>query len=511
MSSDHVSLTFLAERPVIRDDQVSEIDVALSLLTTRGFEPQPAGYAINLCIVVDRSGSMGGEKLEQAKESCAEIYKSLGPKDRLTVLAFDDEVISVVNPQTPSGEVLQRIAALNARGQTNLSKGWYLGLLELQTYASGQHINRLILLSDGHANKGETKPSILAAESVRAREELGITTSTVGIGKDFQEDILDALAKASGGRFWFIGAARIQEIIKEEFSGALSVLMERPRLEIALPAGVKVAKDLTDLRPIGGSYRLRPVKANDEFGLAVRLQVDPGRVENKQVVAKANLFDGAGLVAQSDLIISMGSIEEYARSKVDPRVALIVNKYYSAIADEAMVAEIDAGNTTKFVEMLQAESEFIRNLEAKLAGAAATQWELAQQQEAERENERTASQQREAERENERMARDLVELQVRLQENETLSEVAQLLEIMQHVGEEHLARTISGLMRKSHKSRENREKAKFRRDRHDDQIMLMILEYASAAAMELHTRHPELSGDLTPIRERIDARLAQFS
>ena len=132
---------------------------------------------------------MHGEKLEQAKKSCVDIYESLNPSDKLTVLAFDDAVVSVVNPQTPQNLIKERIMALKPGGSTNLSKGWYLGLLELQTYTSNKHINRLILLSDGQANAGEQKPSILGEESSRARNEMGITTSTIGIGTDFQEDI----------------------------------------------------------------------------------------------------------------------------------------------------------------------------------------------------------------------------------------------------------------------------------------------------------------------------------
>ena len=145
MSTDQLSLEIIAERPVVRNDQISDIDVAVDLLTSKTIGTQSANYAINLCVVIDRSGSMAGQKLEQAKKSCVDIYESLNPNDRLTVLAFDNEVISVVNPQTPPNLIKERIMALETGGMTNLSKGWYLGLLELQTYTTDKHINRLIL------------------------------------------------------------------------------------------------------------------------------------------------------------------------------------------------------------------------------------------------------------------------------------------------------------------------------------------------------------------------------
>src|SRR5262249_38926885 len=158
----------------------SDVDVAVDLTTTKSIGAQPSGYALNLCVVIDRSGSMQGDKLEQAKKSCVDIYESLGSEDRLTVLAFDTEVVSVVNPQTPKNLIKERILALQSGGGTDLSKGWYLGLLELQTYATEKHLNRLILLSDGQANSGEQKSSVLGAESNRARNDLRITTSTIG-------------------------------------------------------------------------------------------------------------------------------------------------------------------------------------------------------------------------------------------------------------------------------------------------------------------------------------------
>jgi Ca-activated chloride channel family protein len=98
-----------------------------------------------------------------------DIYDRLNSNNRFTVLAFDTEVISVINPQTSRNLIKQRILALEPGGGTDLSKGWYLSLLESQIYATDKHINRLMLLSDGLANVGEQKSSVLGAESNRAR------------------------------------------------------------------------------------------------------------------------------------------------------------------------------------------------------------------------------------------------------------------------------------------------------------------------------------------------------
>lgn len=499
MSTDQLNLEVIIERPVVRNDQTSDIDVAIDLATSKSVGTQSASYAINLCIVIDRSGSMGGDKIEQAKKSCVDIFESLNPNDRLTVLAFDTEVISVVNPQTPQNSIKDRILSLQPGGSTDLSKGWYLGLLELQTYATEQHINRLVLLSDGQANAGEQKPSVLGAESNRARDELGITTSTIGIGTDFQEDILAALAHESGGRFWFIGEARIEDIIKEEFSGALSVYLERPRVEVDLPPGVTIIRELNDLPKISGGYRIRPVKANDQFCFALRLRVDPTTVVGDKLPIGATLLDGAGVVQRAETILSLGSIEEYVQSPDDPRVATVVRKYLAATSDEKIVEQMDAGNVTTMLKMLQSQSDLMKDLETKLAGAKTISWETMTDQERQRQE------------------HELARLRMEIEENEALVAVGQLLDIVQGLGQAKQAsrlaeaREMMARARKMHKQRGMRNAGWRDRGDMDDWAAQSLLQEAARVAEGLINDFPELREDLTAIRGRINEQLAHFS
>jgi Ca-activated chloride channel family protein len=500
MPIDQLSLEVIAERPVVRKDQTSDIDMAIDVVTSKTIGSQSATYAINLCIVIDRSGSMEGDKLEQAKNSCLEIYDSLNANDRFTVLAFDSDVVAVVNPQTPRNLVRDRIQALTSGGQTDLSKGWYLGLLELQTYSTDQHINRLVLLSDGQANEGEQKPSVLGAESSRARDEVGITTSTIGIGTGFQEDILAALAHESGGRFWFIGEARIEDIIKEEFSGALSVFLERPRIELHLPSSVSIIRELNDLPKTSNRYRIRPIKANDRFCFALRLRVDPSKVEGDNLSIGATIFDGAGVVKQVESVLRLGSLEEYAQSPEDSRVAMIVRKYLAAISDEKIADNMDTGNVTTMLKMLQSQSDLMKDLEAKLAGFSTISWETMADQE-------TA----EAELQRQHREHELARLRMEIQENEGLMAVGQLIDLMQGLGRAELVLELMTRARKMHKHREIRNRDWGDRGGMDDWAAERLLAEASQIAANLISDYPSLKEELTTIRERIDERLAHFS
>lgn len=499
MSTDQLNLEIITERPVIRNDQTSDIDVAIDLITSKSIGSQSTSYAINLCVVIDRSGSMAGDKLEQAKRSCVDIYESLNSNDRLTVLAFDSDAISVVNPQTPLNQIKERILALQTGGQTNLSKGWYLGLLELQTYATERHINRLMLLSDGQANEGELKSSVLGAESTRARDELGVTTSTIGIGKGFQEDILATLAHASGGRFWFIDEARIEDIIEEEFSGALSVFLERPSMKIDLAPGVSIIRELNDLPKISSRYRLRPIKANDRFCFALRLRVDPVAIEEKVPIV-ATLFDGAGEVKRAEISLNLGPIEEYVKSSEDPRVTMIVKKYLAATSDENIIQQMDAGNVTTMLEMLQSQSGLMKELEAKLAGATAISWETMSERE-----------KHQAELERQRREKELARLRMELEENKALTSVSELVNLMQGLGRAEEALDLLSHCRKIHKHRGMRNLDWATRGDMDDWAADDLLLAAKEVVEDLMLHFPDLREELTSLRGRIHEQLAHFS
>jgi hypothetical protein len=501
MMNDQVSFAIITERPIVRNDQISDFDVAVDLITTKGVAAQRANLGLNLCVVIDRSGSMSGEKLDQAKRSCVEIFESLNSTDKLSVIAFDSEVISVVNPQTPRNQVKDRLLALTPGGQTNLSKGWYLGLLELQTYATDQHLNRLVLLSDGQANEGEQKPSVLGAESGRARDELGITTSTIGIGKDFQEDILKTIARESGGRFWFIGEELIEDIIREEFSGALSVFLERPKVEVSLPAGIGILSELNDLPKQSGLYRLRPIKGNDRFCFAMRLRVDPANGTSDQMLTLgATLLDGAGIVCRAETTLRFGSVEEYAQSPIDERVALVVEKHLAATTDEKIIARMDAGDVTEMLEMIREHSDLCQNLEAKLAGAKPISWETMTEREA-----------LEAKLQIQKREQELDRLRMEIEENTALLAVGELIDLLRGIGQQEQAAQLLQYARKHHHQRGARDGAWDIRGTSDDWAVRTLLEAALDATDRLFEANPTLREEIANIRERLNEQLARFS
>lgn len=200
--------------------------IVRAMLTLSGTAPTNAQRVpLNLSLVLDRSGSMGGEKLSAATHAAAQLVRRLAPGDRCNVVTFDDEVTTVADATAPGSDVslADRILAIDTGGSTNLSGGWLRGR-ELANASRGERsVNRILLLTDGQANVGIVDQSQLARLCATAKD-VGITTSTIGFGTDYDEDLLKAMADAGGGNAWYIERAdQAEDVFGDELGGLLSL------------------------------------------------------------------------------------------------------------------------------------------------------------------------------------------------------------------------------------------------------------------------------------------------
>ena len=159
-------------------------------------------------IVVDRSGSMDGGRLESAKGSLLKLIDRLAPQDFFGIVSFDDSALVEVPTRKMSDHHLptlrKSIRDLQTGGSTDISAGYLLGLREVNRIQAEGGAT-LLLISDGHANAGERDPRFFDDVSSKSATEK-VTTSTIGIGTGYDETILEALAKGGGGAHRFAGS-----------------------------------------------------------------------------------------------------------------------------------------------------------------------------------------------------------------------------------------------------------------------------------------------------------------
>jgi Ca-activated chloride channel homolog len=227
-----------SDRRFIRSTHRSERFVLVELEappTTK----QPGRDPVNLAFVLDRSGSMSGRKLEFAKRAVETAIEALLPTDRFAVVCYDDRIDVVVEGTNASREAktnaVERLRDIDARGSTDLGGGYLRGAEQVATALSAQGVNRVLLLTDGLANQGITDPTELSRHATELRAR-GVTTTTFGVGEDFDEALLQSMADAGGGHFYFIGSAvQIQDHIASEVGELLEVVARDVVLEITAP------------------------------------------------------------------------------------------------------------------------------------------------------------------------------------------------------------------------------------------------------------------------------------
>jgi len=350
---------------------------------------------VDVALVLDRSGSMGGTKMTMARKAVDHAIRLLKPQDHLAVVCYDDEVDTVLarTPATQEAKTLAlgRLAQIDARGSTNLSGGWVKGAEEVcgtQGAASDASlVRRVLLLTDGLANQGIVDHEELAATAARLRAE-GVTTSTFGIGADFDEELLSRLATDGGGHFYFVEQARqIPDFLASELGEALEIVSRDAVFEIACGPGVEAG--LVNNLPVQEAQgrlrvRLGDLVADQEVTLIVAVAVKQPQAVGANVAVQCRVSDRDHVLFAEPMTVDW-RVAAPADNDAQPVNHAVVLAAATQLAERARAMALAANRRGAFDEAQRILHEMMDTLRALAPGDQAVGAVIAQLQQDEAE------------------------------------------------------------------------------------------------------------------------------
>ena len=358
-----VKLKVELDRTVLPAGKTERVVLKVSLEPDQVVRDEANRAPVNLALVLDRSGSMSGEKIEQAKEAAIQAIRRMGAKDRISIVAYSNHAETIASAQSAKNteKLVGLVRQLKANGGTALFAGVNQGAAELRKNLDGEYFNRIILLSDGLANQGPSTTEDLVRLG-RALVKEDISVSTIGLGAGYNEDLMTGLAKEGQGNLYFAETSKeLPGIFDAEIGDALNVVARNATLRIELETGVR------PLRLIGrqGVIRENHVEieikqlygGQEKFAL-LEVEVPIGKAKEKRnlarVLAKFNAAEG-GLVISRKAVVSCSFSESKKEVTASINEKVIVAYVDNQVADakDAAIALADEGHHEDAVRKLK--------------------------------------------------------------------------------------------------------------------------------------------------------------
>ncbi len=304
---------------------------------------------LNLGLVIDASGSMTGEPLAAAKEAARGVVARLNEGDRLTLISFADHPLTHADAMTVDEEgrqmILQKLDNIQTRGCTDLAEGWLAGCrcvaaaMDRQpptTEHAGPTQNRVIVLSDGYANRGIVDPEVLGRHASELRRR-GLYSSTIGIGDEYSPVQLDAIAEHGGGRSHDAPLGKdIVSVVLGELGEILETAAEDMTVTVRPPSGMGV--EVFGRYPVSHSgndlhISLGSLVSGASRQLVLQLSVPSGMVGDAHRVEVTPDWRDRDTGTRSQgatmsVVLTVGTEQEVAAELPDPEVGRVVARMW---------------------------------------------------------------------------------------------------------------------------------------------------------------------------------------
>lgn len=245
-----VDVRITPSRSVLPASAEPQLLYALIELSAQSGATKMPRLPLNLCLVIDRSSSMRGERLQQVKQAAMQILDLLGDHESFALVTFNDRAEVVVPAQLARArqEIKRHISAIEAAGGTEMATGLALGVQELQRAMMPRAVHRLLLLTDGRTYGDEGR----CVEIARRAQSRGIGITALGIGSEWNEDLLETIAARENSRTHYItSASEITKIFTAEVERMQNLFAQEVQVRLALPPQALV-RSLDRARPFIG-------------------------------------------------------------------------------------------------------------------------------------------------------------------------------------------------------------------------------------------------------------------
>lgn len=377
-SASSLKLNSELSQTVMQEDKEGRVYLRVSL---EGIYEEDEGERVpaNVLLVIDRSGSMRGERLEQAKEAALMAAERLGDDDVLGIVAYsnDARVLVPASRLRDADEVRSAIRRLQAGGRTALYAGVNQGLRELSEFVDPYAVNRVILLSDGLANVGPSSPNELAALGREAAGD-GVSVTTIGLGLGYNEDLMTRLALASDGNHAFVEhPSDLVSIFNSEFGDVLAAVGGDVEIIIDCPEGFKPVRIIGREGTIkGGKVRMsmNQLYAKQEKYAVIELQVDEDYAKGDAraadvAVEYTDLRSKARRTVKSEALVKFSASEDKIKASINRKVYASVATQIATERSEKAVTLRDSGKVEEARKLLRENADYLASEAEKLPAA----------------------------------------------------------------------------------------------------------------------------------------------
>jgi Ca-activated chloride channel family protein len=303
-----LNLKVTPRRPALLTGFDNTIDFLVQIEGPEEPIEKPRRAALNLALVLDRSGSMSGTPLAEAVRCAQFIIENLNDSDRAALVVYDDNV-NVLVPNSPlqnKAKFLDALKTIHSGGNTNLHSGWLQGAQEAARFVAPNRVSRVLLLSDGQANQGLTDLEAITKQCEQLAET-GVSTSTYGLSYHFNEELMSRMAKEGGGNAYYGESADdLIEPFQREFDLLSALFAKQVYLHIQPRSGIEVSV-LNPYLNKNGAFILPDVAYGGVAWAIVRLKIpaeltgvgDGAQQSLFEVMVSANDMDGQPLELSS--------------------------------------------------------------------------------------------------------------------------------------------------------------------------------------------------------------------